>query len=390
VWDARAFIDAGVQQNLLSFCRRQGINTIFISTGSALIEAKRAPQMRVQVPKKSFGSFIKAAHAAGLQIQALDGDPVFALKENHATVLGRLQLALDYNKTAPADEKLDGFQWDTEPFLMPQWKASEAAQPDIMRQYLDSCREMAEAVRASGQRFSLGYAIPAWWDSANRAVNWDGATKVPAFHLIDILNRAPGSYVALMSYRDKALGDNGTVAISQGEIDYAAKSAPNVGVWVGQETLDVKGDPPSITFYQEGNAALETALSQISETLKDTPTVKGVAIHHWVSYADLVSRDVFSIDTPAVDAEVSQEVALQGVIKTPAAGQKIQLSVKPDGDIWYAQREVPVAADGKWNGTARLGNEATPAGKGFMLRAELKDANGATVAERQIHVKLKK
>jgi len=66
----------------------------------------------------------------------------------------------------------------------------------------------------------------------------------------------PSGYIAIMAYRDKALGPNSTVEISRGELDYGRKNALHVKVWLGQETADVKGDPPSITFWQEGQSAL--------------------------------------------------------------------------------------------------------------------------------------
>lgn len=384
VWDARTIIDPALGQSLLAFCGRQKIDTIFLSTGSAFVE--NPERSRVQVPLTTMATFLEKAHAAGLAVHNLDGDPEFALKANHARTLARLQRVLDYNAKAAANARVDGYQWDTEPYTLKEWKASEAAQPGILQQYLDSAQQMVDAVKTAGGQFSLGYAIPAWWDNPQRALDWNGSNKAPAYHLLDVLNQVPGSYIALMSYRDKAVGSNSTVSISQDEINYAAQHAPAVKVWVGQETLDLK-DEPNLTFYQEGAAALETAVGQIDESFKSQPVFAGVAIHHWVSYADLIGRSLITIDAPVADAATGHETPVSGTVKTPQAGQKIQISVKPNGDIWYDQQEVAVGADGAWNATARIGNDKTAPGTRFAIRAALKAADGSTVAERMVYVK---
>jgi hypothetical protein len=72
----------------------------------------------------------------------------------------------------------------------------------------------------------------------------------------------------------------------------------------------------------------------------------------------------------------------------PGTGSTVLISVKPDGDTWYAQREAAVDGDGKWTAAARLGNAATPAGTGFTIKAELKDSGGAVVGQKQVHVVL--
>ncbi|RYY38328.1 heat shock protein HspQ, partial [archaeon] len=188
------------------------------------------------------------------------------------------------------------------------------------------------------------------------------------FHLMDILNTLPSGYIAIMAYRDKALGVNGTVEISQGEVSYATKNAPKVKVWIGQETLDVKGDPPSITFWQEGENALETALGQIEESFKDRPAVAGVAIHHWGSYRILKAGDPtvpvkvsgpitepLSILGPKDGAAVPHRIEATGTAKPGGEGVKVEVSVKPEGDIWYSQGEMPISADGTWSVTCRIG-----------------------------------
>ena len=396
VWDATAITNAQQRNRLFEFCERKGISVIYLSVGDIFSPRQREVSDPKHITAPMLGKFLSAAHAKNLEVEALDGDPSFALQAKHAETLERLQKALDYNRAAAPDEKLDGFQWDTEPYILDEFKAGGASQQSVLKQYLDSVAQMRDAVKA-GPDLRLGYAIPAFFDDEKRTVEWNGTAKPVGFHLMDMLNTLPSSYVVIMAYRDHALGTNGTVDISKAEVDYATKSAPNVKVWIGQETLDVTGDPPSITFFQEGENALEQALGQIQNAYKDVPVVAGLAIHHWDSYRDLKPGDPIApvatitepltILAPKAGASVARRMEVQGTAKPGGAGVKIAVAVRPDGDIWYEQGETPLSADGMWSATARFGNEQTVAGKSFELRARLLQADGTVVAERIVNVK---
>jgi hypothetical protein len=398
VWDATVITNPKQQSDLFYFCAKKGISVVYLSVGDIFSPTQRETSDPKHVTAPMLGKFLGAAHAKKLQVEALDGDPTFTLVAKHAEALTRLQKALDYNKAAAANEKLDGFQWDTEPYILAEFKESPESQRSVLKQYLDSAAEMRDAVKASPS-LRLGYAIPSFFDDQERSLEWNGTTKPAAFHLMDILNTLPSSYVAIMAYRDKAPGPNGTIEISRGEADYATKSAPKVKVWIGQETLDVTGDPPSITFYQEGENALEQALGQIQVAYKDQPSVAGLAIHHWASYRVMKPGDPIApvkvaapvtepltVLTPKADEAVERRMEMTGTAKPGGDGVKVAVSVRPQGDIWYPQGDVPVAEDGTWSVTCRFGNENTPAGRSFEARAQLLKADGSAITEQIVKV----
>ncbi len=381
VWDATAITNPQKAQDLFDFCAKKGISCIYLSMGDIFSPTQREITDPKHVTASILGKFLSAAHAKKIEVEALDGDPSFALQDKHAESLGRLRKALDYNKAAAPNERLDGFQWDTEPYILPEFKQGGDAQRAVLKQYLDSVAQMRDAVKAS-PTLRLGYAIPAFFDEDERAVEWNGTTKPVTFQLMDILNTLPSSYVAIMAYRDKALGANGTIEISRGEVDYATKSAPNVKVWIGQETLDVKGDPPSITFWQEGENTLNAALGQIQDAYKDKAVVAGLAIHHWGSYRILKAGDPvaptaptapitepLTIIAPKEGDGVPRRMEISGTAKPGGEAVNVEVSVKPEGDIWYSQGEIPISEAGTWSVTCRFGNENTPAGRAFAIRA---------------------
>lgn len=392
VWDATAITNAKQREALFEFCAQKNVSIIYQSVGDIFSAKPRAQGDPKHVTAPMLADFVRAARAKNLQVEALDGDPNFALKEHHAEALGILNKSLDYNKAAAPDARLDGFQWDTEPYVLPAFNAGPEAQRALFEQYLDSMKEMRDAV-AKTPNLRLSVCIPWFFDGQERALQWNGVTKTPAFHLIDLLKTLPSGEVVLMAYRDKATGSNGTIEISRGEIEYAEKNAPNVKVWIGQETLDVTGDPPSITFYQEGENALENALGKIGAAYAKTPSFGGVAIHHWDSYRDLkagepiakvMPSETLKVLSPLPSAKVARETSIEGVAPIGGQGVKVAVAVKPQGDTWYDQGETPLEADGSWSVRALFGGANTPDSALFEVRVRLLAKDGSIVQEQSV------
>ena len=389
VWDATTITDAEQQKSLFEFCAQKNISVIYQSVGDVFSAKQRAADDPKHVTAPVLAAFVRAAHARNLQVEALDGDSEFALTAHHAEALGILRKSLAYNAAAASGDRLDGFQWDTEPYTLPAFNAGPQAQRALFEQYLDSMTQMRDAV-AQTPNLRLSICIPWFFDGAETAIGWNGATKAPAFHLLDLLASLPSGELVLMAYRDKALGPNGTIEISRGEIEYAAKNAPDVKVWIGQETLDVTGDPPSITFFQEGETALEDALAKIQTAYSETPSFGGAAIHHWESYraikpgepvAKVAPVTKLTVLAPVQSARVQRETFVTGAAPVGGKGVKVAVAVKPQGDAWYDQGESAVEADGSWSVRALFGGENTPDGAKFEARVRLLAQDGSVVEE---------
>lgn len=383
VWDATILTNPPHAEELLAFCAQKHISVVYISLGDVFSSTKREPTDPRHVTAAQLRVFVRAAHSRGVQVEGLDGDPSFALTPKHEMTLKRLQKALAYNHASAPEERLDGWQWDTEPYLLPEYKAGPEGARDVLLQYLNSAAEMRDAVKGE-TGFRLGYAIPSFFDAANKTVAWRGVSKPAGFHLLDLLDSV-GGYVAIMAYREKADGQNGTIQISQDEVDYARKNAPRARVWIGQETGAAKGDPETITFWEEGEGAMETELAKINAAFAGNPVLGGIAIHHWASYEDISRRlpvdanQPITIANPAVGDSVGRTATISGTAKTTEPGAKVVLSVRPAGDVWYKQGEATIT-DGRWEVPCRFGNEKTPAGRKFDIRVELVTADGSPLA----------
>ena len=363
---------------------------LFVNVENNLVG--KAAQKKNPQAAESLAKFVRAAHSKGLEVHALHGAPDLALAKNHAIAIERLNLALEYNRSVPPKDRLDGIQFDVEPYLLGEFKTGGAIWQKVLREYLDLAKELRDTVKkADAPDFSLGWAIPFWWDTDDgvSAVSWAGVKKPAAFHLMDILNSLSHSSVAVMAYRNDPDGDDGAIHHSTAEVNYAIKhTAPRVKLWIGQETNEAQDDPPKITFWEKGEEPLESAIMKIQKAFHKTSVVSGVAIHHFESYADLCSRKELQIEMPKQSDFVARAAMVSGTTTMDLVGGKVVVSIQPKADAIYRQGESAIVKGG-WKVPCVFGGANTPKDLPFTIRIELKDAENVTVAFRQITVKRK-
>jgi len=288
IWDASVATNAQTSKELLDFCAAQHLDTLFLDLGDFDSATKKPDKDPKHLTSQMLGDFLEKCHAAGIKVQGLGGDPHFALRERHQFALDKMQRVLDYNAGVSAPRRLDGYQWDVEPYILDGFKTDQ--HDSILEQYLkfvETAVSMVQKSAYSGQ-FDLGFAVPFWFDKEVQSVAWKGKKQPAVFHVMEILSSLPQSYIAIMAYRDHASGSNGSIEVSQTEMDYAAAHTPKVGIWVGLETGKV--EPASITFYGKTNADLEKAITEVNAAFHSCPNFRGAAIHHWASYREFVKR----------------------------------------------------------------------------------------------------
>ena len=120
--------------------------------------------------------------------------------------------------------------------------------------------------------------IPFWFDSIS--AEYDGHTRPLNQHVQNLADQ-----VVLMDYRDVAEGDDGIIQHAAVEMLYAMQIGRQVVV--GVETNKVTTEPEKITFYEEGEQAMEAALAVVLDTYGESPAFGGIAIHDYLGYEDL-------------------------------------------------------------------------------------------------------
>jgi len=102
VWKYDPVSNLDVRKELFEFCERTDLKTIYLYLGDDPI---------LKVPKEiqvNLAGLLKEAHAHGVRIEALQGNPLWALKPYHPKVLEWIGSFLEFNKEQEPDARLDG------------------------------------------------------------------------------------------------------------------------------------------------------------------------------------------------------------------------------------------------------------------------------------------
>lgn len=255
VWNTASILaDSSQQQGLFSFCQSKGINVLYLYSGSG--------------PVENCKSLIQMAHDQGIKVEALDGAKEWSLSENHATVLAMVQGILDYNQTAPPNERFDGVHLDIEPYLLSGFFDSSS----IPLQYLDLLKKIRTLLQEQASTLNFAVDIPRWYDAAPVSVTFNSREDYLSHHILDLVDA-----IGVMDYRD-----NSTSIINDGadEVAYAGQLGKKAVLGVETDLAD----PETVTFYEEGEQAMDAALAIALTHYHGVPGFGGLAIHHFSSY----------------------------------------------------------------------------------------------------------
>lgn len=214
----------------------------------------------------ALSEFLKESHQLKIKVEALTGNPVWSLAENHHLLLNWIKFFLDYNKERSTEERIDGVSLDVEPYLTAEW---ERDRERIKKDYLDLLRKCRELIDSYNQEFRLGVAIPFFYDKED-----EGRFERSLLDYVD--------YVALMDYYDTA-----KEIIERARFHIALAKESNKRVVIGVETQDLvemhQGKRRN-TFIEEGWEEMERQLEKVKETFLYEASFEGFAIHHYDSY----------------------------------------------------------------------------------------------------------
>jgi hypothetical protein len=191
---------------------------------------------------------IAALRAQGTRVEALAGEASWARPHNRAGLLEFVRAA--------RGQRVGAIHLDIEPYSLRMWRTDRAR---LIRSYLAA---LSAASRAAGP-IPVNADIPYWY----------GPTI-----LHELLDRVDA--VTVMDYRD-----SGPAAIASAREEVRAAAAAGKRATIGLETGDVR--PASVTFFQEGRAALTEAVAQIRDAYSGNPGFGGIAVHDAASLAAL-------------------------------------------------------------------------------------------------------
>ena len=261
----------------IAFLQSKSIDTVFLYAdaygGRNLI--REQPQL--------YKRLVRRLHASGMKAYALLGSGYlhterYVLPKHRAEALAMLQRVLDYNKTAAPEERFDGINVDIEPHILVEWSTRKM---DLLREFVDLSDALMRTKQASGLgSLPLGPAIPFWLDGLS--IEYKGVLKPVSQHVQDLYD-----FVALMDYRDRALGGDGIVSHAMDELTYAEKA--NKQVLIGVETLP--NPIKKVSFEHLKEADMERELGLTAKAVGGMKPFGGFVIHHYGQYRKWLGLD---------------------------------------------------------------------------------------------------
>lgn len=263
IWNAKLI--ASQSEEILTFAKKNEINLLYLH-----IEP-------VAVSPQAYKNFIKKATDQGIKVEALGGDPNWALSEKRESIGDLIAWVKAYNNTAKKEERFSGIHVDIEPYLLPEWKTDQAS---IVEQWLSNVEYLVAETKKDTQ-LTVSADLPFWINTV--PVPEDDEKKVSEW----MLERLDS--ITLMAYRNHAKGANGIIDIVQAivdDADAAKKSSVIVGVNILEST---EGD--NVSFHANGTAEMKTELAILQEELSQYPAFGGSAIHDYESWHHASKRE---------------------------------------------------------------------------------------------------
>ena len=239
------------------------------------LESKQVSHVYLQINRSikvdQYKQFIKEATARGIKVYALDGAPDWGPSSKPFTNF--LNWVTAYQTSAAVGEKFSGIHLDVEPYLTSQWTTNYNG---AVLKYQNVMLSAANTAQSLGIPFAAD--IPFWFDDMN-VKNKYGKGNLAHWVI------ANTSEVTIMAYRDKAIGPNGIIELTKYEMNLAATL--NKDVTIAVETMNLGNSDGFLTFYEEGQSAMDQQLALVYDAYQDHSSFKGFAVHHVGSWMEL-------------------------------------------------------------------------------------------------------
>lgn len=259
IWRAETLLTE--KEEILAFAQEKGVNLLYI-------------RIDMNLPFQEYQRFNREAHAAGIEVHAMGGHPIWAMEESRGKILKLVQWVKRYNEAAAEEEKWAGIHLDIEPYVMPIWQMDKEG---LLRQWMENIQAfVAEVGKSPGLKTSVDLA--AWLDNSPTP----GQPELPFSHwMISQLD-----HTTMMAFRDQAEGEGGILSLVDSEIRYAESIGKDLIVAV---EMKESREANYVTFYEEGKAEMMRQLDLVTRSLGVQSSFKGIAVHayeYWKNAKD--------------------------------------------------------------------------------------------------------
>lgn len=233
---------------VIAFARAQRVNTIYL-------------QINYSVTTAQYAAFIGAAHAAAIQVIALNGAPQWGLASDQSDIQKWVEFVAAYNQSVPADERFAGLHVDIEPYLLSEWSSDPAA---VISQWMANIQYfVATAHSQAGLPASADLAF--WLDS----IMVPGTAEPLGHWMVSQLDQ-----VTIMAYRTTATGSNSILQVAGNEL--ADASALGKTAVIG---VDITDSGSATSFYTLGAQDMENQLAVVQQNLGNDRYYAGYSVN---------------------------------------------------------------------------------------------------------------
>ncbi|MEC0255532.1 hypothetical protein P4H67_04230 [Paenibacillus lautus] len=248
IWEAHEVIQNS--QEILDFAKEKNLNWLYV-------------RLDLEQPYSSYSSFVKQAAAAGIEVHAMGGHPIWALEENRPRMLRLVNYVKNYNRAVEGNERFHGIHLDIEPYVLPAWR--ENSQQVISEWTANLDVFVTELKKDSNLEASMDMAV---WLDKYKVTGQDMSLSKWMINRMD--------HVSLMAFRDTAEGSNGIVGVAKEEIAFADELGKPIKISV---EIKASHEGDHISFYEEGAGYMEEELAKLPDLLKDSPSFTGSVVH---------------------------------------------------------------------------------------------------------------
>ncbi|MED4584818.1 hypothetical protein P9578_18745 [Brevibacillus choshinensis] len=235
------------RDEILDFAKENDVNLLYV-------------RIDLQQSLAMYRDFVGKANAAGIEVHAMGGHPIWALEENRSKILKLVKWVKAYNQEASADEQFRGVHLDIEPYVMPRWRDDKEA---VLRQWMGNIEAFVAEAKEGDLETSVDLA--AWLDNTPTP----GRPDTPFSHwMMDQLD-----HTTLMAFRDRA---ESIVRMVENQMKYASDSGKKLVVAV--ETKE-SHEGNFVSFYEEGVGEMNRQLERVAQLLGGYSSYMGQAIH---------------------------------------------------------------------------------------------------------------
>ena len=232
-------------RTLVAFAAKQHVSALFVSVPTGVDTSADLPWLR---------SVVTQAHAGGITVDALGGDPGWATDP---------AAALAWQRSAVATGLFDGIHVDLEPWVRSDWDSNRAA---VVAGYVDVLGQLADATSLPVE---ADLAFWLWTVPTSDGTPLDAA-------VMRTVDRA-----TVLSYRNTATGTDSITDVGAHELATAA--AAGIRCRLAVETNYLGPDPVSRkqTFAGMRASALTSAMAAVDRAEAGVASYAGIAVEDY-------------------------------------------------------------------------------------------------------------